>query len=99
MTRAAMSQQGFTLIEVLVALALMALLSIISWQALDLVERSNTRLIARSDDTLALVRVFGQIESDIRRHADADILPPPPKLPGAPSKAVALPAGIAWTDP
>ncbi|MGB6105969.1 MAG: prepilin-type N-terminal cleavage/methylation domain-containing protein, partial [Pusillimonas sp.] len=70
-----MNQRGFTLIEVLVALALMALLSIISWRALDLVERSSNRLNASADDTLALLRVLGQIESDVSQSASADILP------------------------
>lgn len=105
MKRAQTTQQGFTLIEVLVALALMALLSIVSWRALDLVERSSSRLNASTDDTLALVRVLGQIESDIRRHANADILPSPLAASGSaatgPSspRAVTLPAGIVWTDP
>jgi len=77
------NQKGFTLIEVLVALGLMALLSIISWRGLDLAERSSTRLNASADDTLALVRVLGQIESDISRHADSSILP----------------TGILWAKP
>src|SRR3546814_14883872 len=68
MRRARSAQQGFTLIEVLVALALMALLSLISWRALDSVERSSERLQASSDDTLALVRVLGQIEKIGRAH-------------------------------
>jgi general secretion pathway protein J len=93
------NQRGFTLIEVLIALALMALLSIISWQALDLTERSNARLTAGSDDILALVRVLGQIESDISRHANDDILP---SLFDAASTVVVgsmLPTGIFWTVP
>src|SRR5690606_3560545 len=99
------SQQGFTLIEVLVALALMALLSVISWQALDLVERSSGRLNASTDDTQALLRVLGQIESDIRRYANADILPPqaagPASSPAQPAASAnaGLPAGILWTEP
>ena len=77
------NQRGFTLLEVLIALALMALLSIISWRGLDLTERSSARLNASADDTLALVRVLGQIESDISQHANNDILP----------------SGILWVKP
>jgi len=92
-------QQGFTLIEVLVALALMALLSLISWRALDTVERSSERLHASTDDTLALVRVLGQIESDIGRHAGDDVLPSGMRWdPSAPAGAL-LPPGIRWHDP
>lgn len=98
MTRAVVSQQGFTLLEVLIALALMALLSIISWQALDMVQRSSERLNASADDTLALVRVLGQIESDISRHANNDILPSRQADPSTAMGAM-LPAGIHWAAP
>ncbi|WP_442598102.1 PulJ/GspJ family protein [Parapusillimonas sp. JC17] len=98
MTEALIEQRGFTLVEVLIALALMALLSILSWQALDVTARSNEQLNASADDTLALVRVLGQIESDISRHADEGILPSAGSA--APSaNGVMLPAGIRWTDP
>lgn len=105
MKRAETAQQGYTLIEVLVALALMALLSVISWRALDLVERSNARLIDSADDTLALVRVLGQIESDIRRHANADVgssIPPGPAQPPprpADTAGAGLPPGLLWREP
>ncbi|MBO1114162.1 PulJ/GspJ family protein [Bordetella petrii] len=99
MRRARAAQQGFTLIEVLVALALMALLSLISWRALDMVERSSERLQASGDDTLALVRVLGQIESDIGRHAGNGVLPSgTPWNPSARAGAL-LPPGIQWHDP
>lgn len=114
MTRTAMNQQGFTLIEVLIALALMALLSIISWQALDLVERSSQRLNANANDTLALMRVLGQLESDIAQHATAGILPQPIRFtstdttsagddadtgePPVPAPTL-LPPGIHWSPP
>lgn len=70
MTDALMNQRGFTLLEVLIALTLMAVLSILSWRALDTTARSSERLEASADDTLALLRTLGQVESDIRRHAD-----------------------------
>src|SRR3546814_10770558 len=99
MGRARSAQQGFTLIEVLVSLALMALLSLIWWRALDSVERSSERLQASSDDTLALVRALGQIESDIGRHADNGVLPSgTPWNPAARTGAL-LPPGIQWRDP
>ncbi|NYT57764.1 prepilin-type N-terminal cleavage/methylation domain-containing protein [Alcaligenaceae bacterium] len=109
-----MNQQGFTLIEVLIALALMALLSIISWQALDLVERSSQRLNASANDTLALMRVMGQLESDITQHATAGILAQAGRSTiaqttgasdesstGEPAvhAATLLPPGIHWSNP
>lgn len=96
--------RGFTLLEVLVAITLMAILSLIGWRGLDAVERTSERIFLHADDTLALIRVVGQIERDIRQHADIDILPPAPSRPAAsaPSNvpaaqppASALPPGIA----
>lgn len=96
------AQQGFTLIEVLVALTLMALVSLISWRGLDAVQQTGERLDERSEQTLALVRALGQIERDVLLHAGADVLPEPAaagSAPGAVSGAsLRLPAGIAW-DP
>ncbi|CAM4051048.1 prepilin-type N-terminal cleavage/methylation domain-containing protein [Kerstersia similis] len=88
-------QRGFTLIEVLVALMLIALVSLISWRALDSVERTSERLEQVSDDILALMRVFGQLDRDLRLHADNAILPE--FLPaGQTAKVQALPAGIQY---
>lgn len=99
MRNACLNQRGLTLIEVMVALALMALLSMISWRALDMVERTNERLNASTDDSMALMRVLGQIESDIRQHANEDILPsttPSTMIDGA---SAMLPRGIHWQEP
>jgi general secretion pathway protein J len=88
-------QRGFTLIEVLIALALMALLSILSWQALDVTARSSENLNASAEDTLALLRTLGQLETDIRRHAGDDV------LLGEAARArsgVKLPGGIYWNE-
>lgn len=103
MTHATLKQQGFTLLEVLIALVLMSLLSIISWHALDLVERSSERLNASTDNTLALVRVLGQLESDLSRYAGTDILPRPDATPAVSNRSKSsktiLPPGIVWADP
>lgn len=76
MSTAASAQRGFTLLEVLVALALMAVLATLSWRALDATARSSERLEAAGHDTLALMRTLGQLESDISRHAGIDVVQP-----------------------
>ncbi len=95
--------QGFTLIEVLVALTLMALVSLISWRALDVVQRTQERLDESGQQVISIVRVLGQIEDDVQRHASEQVLPLPPPVQRDGQAAPApvrswLPPGIAWSD-
>lgn len=96
-------QQGFTLIEVLVALVLLALVSLISWRGLDAVQNVGQRLDARAEDTLSLVRTLAQLERDVSLHAGPGILPGQPAAvpgmrPGArPSVLPDMPPGISWS--
>jgi len=101
MKHACRVQQGFTLIEVLVALTLMALVSLISWRGLDAVQRTGERLDERAEETLSMVRALGQIERDLLLHAGADVLPD--SLSAATQAATGsagvsgrMPPGIAW---
>src|SRR5690606_19429422 len=89
-------QSGFTLLEVLVAISLMAVLSILSWRALDTTARSNERLDASTDMTLGLMRVLGQLETDIAQHAVKNVLPPGSPFFPAGRPASVLPPGILW---
>lgn len=59
--------RGFTLLEVLIAIALMAVLALLSWQGLDSVLRTRERLTQSSDELKSLTICFAQIEEDLRR--------------------------------
>lgn len=61
----ARAQAGFTLIEVLVALALMALVSLLAWRGLDSVSSARDRIAQQADDTDAIVRTLGQMGRDV----------------------------------
>lgn len=87
-------QRGFSLLEMLIAVALMAMLASLSWRALDTTTRSSERLNTAVDQTLNLLRTLSQLETDIIRHADADILGPP--LQGSGSGV--FPSGIRWSS-
>ncbi|WP_370679418.1 prepilin-type N-terminal cleavage/methylation domain-containing protein [Comamonas sp. GB3 AK4-5] len=58
-------QSGFTLIEVMIAIVIMALISLIAWRGLESISRANTTLQLRSEENARLVRTLQQIERDI----------------------------------
>ena len=56
---------GFTLIEVVVAMAILAMISLMTWQAMDLVLKSNARSEAGMADELQLQQTWRLIASDL----------------------------------
>ena len=65
--RASTRTGGFTLIELMVAIALMAVLAVLGWRGLDSVLRSRERIVANSDAMRSLSLAFTQMEEDLRR--------------------------------
>ena len=57
---------GFTLLELLVASALLAVLAVLAWRGMDSVLRTRDRIVAASDDLRALSAAFAQFEQDLR---------------------------------
>jgi general secretion pathway protein J len=57
--------QGFTLVELLVALFAMALLAVLSWRGLDGMTRAQAQTEARADDVLALQVGLAQWGADL----------------------------------
>ncbi len=66
---------GFTLVEVLVALFLMALLATLSWQGLDSVLRSRDASRVAVDDAVRLATVLTQWEQDLQALHDSAAVP------------------------
>jgi general secretion pathway protein J len=63
------TQRGFTLIEVLVAIALMAIVSVLAWRGLDSVIRTRDHVQSGTDRDDALLRVLGQLQLDVQMRA------------------------------
>ena len=75
MKNGAHSQSGFTLIEVLVALVLMAVLSGMAWQGLNGISRTRDLSQARVDQSLRLNTVLAQWEQDLQSVFETNIVP------------------------
>jgi general secretion pathway protein J len=67
--------QGFTLIEVLVALFILALMSAMAWQGVDAIARSRESTQARMDRLLRLQTVLAQWEADVQAVVDTQVVP------------------------
>ena len=68
--------RGFTLVEVLVALVLMAILSAMAWQGLDGVLRAQGASRESIDRTTRLATVLSQWEQDLQAVHDTGVVPP-----------------------
>ena len=66
---------GFTLIEVLVSLFILALMSAMAWQGVDAIARSRESTQARMDRLLRLQTVLAQWEADVQATIDTQVVP------------------------
>ena len=74
------SARGFTLLELLVAVALLGVLAVLSWRGMDSVLRGRDRIVSASDDLRSLSVAMTQMEEDLRRSWPIRLLglPEPP---------------------
>lgn len=63
-------QAGFTLIEVMVAILLMALVSLIAWRGLDSIGDGSQRMKRASEQSAGLERALKQLQRDLELRAD-----------------------------
>jgi general secretion pathway protein J len=80
--------RGFTLVEMLVAIALLAILGVMSWRGLDYVVAQRERIDRETDELAGVLRVLSQLERDVAQRAP-DFMLPSRALPGM------LPASVA----
>jgi general secretion pathway protein J len=57
--------RGFTLLELLVAITVLSIVSIIAWRGLDSLVHTRERLEPEATDVRALLTTFGQLERDL----------------------------------
>jgi len=80
--------RGFTLVEMLVAIALLGLLGVISWRGLDYVAGQRERIDRDTEELSRILRVLSQLERDVAQRVP-DVMLPPLSVPGL------LPVSIA----
>jgi general secretion pathway protein J len=64
--RSSNRMSGFTLLELLIAVALMAFVALLGWKGLESVISARDDITRHSDRLRALANAFGQIEDDLR---------------------------------
>jgi general secretion pathway protein J len=69
------AHRGFTLVEVLVALVIMAVLASMAWQGIDGIARSRTIADERLEQTLRLNAVLAQWQQDLQMLHDGTAVP------------------------
>lgn len=60
-----MNARGFTLLELLVAITVLSIVSVIAWRGLDTLVTTRDRLEPEVDETRAMLVAFGQMERDL----------------------------------
>jgi general secretion pathway protein J len=65
-----MKARGFTLLELLVAISVLSVVSIIAWRGLDSLVATRERLEPEVDQTRAMLVAFGQLERDLSQVAN-----------------------------
>jgi general secretion pathway protein J len=84
---------GFTLVEMLVAIALLAILGVISWRGVDYVTTQRERIDSETDELAAILRVLSQLERDITQRAPDFMLPVQTAPSALPPSVAVVPAG------
>ncbi|KMQ80956.1 General secretion pathway protein J [Candidatus Burkholderia pumila] len=67
-----MKQRGFTLLEMLIAIAILAVIAVLSWRGLDSVMRGRSTVAASMEDERVVAQLFDQMRIDARQAATDD---------------------------
>jgi general secretion pathway protein J len=75
-----MKQRGFTLVELLVAISILAIVAVLGWRGLDGIIRARTTLTNQMETTRGMQLAFAQMQSDCEHIAGRDVLDRRPYL-------------------
>ena len=80
MIRKPMRQRGFTLVELLVAISILAMVAVLGWRGLDGIIRARVALTNQMETTRGMQLAFAQMQSDCEHIAGRDVLDRRPYL-------------------
>lgn len=86
MSRRQRTSQGFTLIEVLVAVTVLAIVAVLGWQGLDGIVKARFALNGQLDQTRGLQITFAQLQNDLARITDPEDIKNRPNLFAEPGR-------------
>jgi len=66
--------RGFTLVELLVAITVLAIVAVMGWRGLDGIVRSRGQLTQQMEQTRGIQLTFAQLQSDLEQIADKKLL-------------------------
>lgn len=72
--------RGFTLVELLVAISILAMVAVLGWRGLDGIVRARVALTEQMETTRGMQLAFAQMQSDCEHMADAGVLDRRPYL-------------------
>jgi general secretion pathway protein J len=68
------TERGFTLVELLVAIGILAMVAVLGWRGLDGIVRARVALTDQMEMTRGMQLAFAQMQSDCEHAADATLL-------------------------
>lgn len=74
-TRCRKRPRGFTLLELLVAITVLSIVSLIAWRGLDSLVHTRERLLPEAEEVRDLLVAFGQMERDLAQVVNTSFVP------------------------
>jgi len=67
-------RRGFTLVELLVAISILAIVAVLGWRGLDSIVRARASLTAQMETTRGMQLAFAQLQSDCEHITRSDVI-------------------------
>lgn len=91
--------RGFTLVELLVAITVLAIVAVMGWRGLDGIVRSREQLTQNMEQTRGIQLTFAQMQSDLEQIADKGLLRQRPNIMADNSRLVFIRTVLAENAP